>query len=140
MLIEEARDVVFRLTPLGIIEYCSPAVTAFGGYTAEEVIGQPMRSYFADARQVPQALALLAEAIQTRQSRLMEVLFRPKTGEPIWVEVTGKPVVAGDEVVAINCIMRDASERKRAENLLRAAKKSIGCWCKTPFPASRCTR
>ena len=125
MLIEEARDVVFRITPQGIIEYCSPAVTAVGGYTADEVIGQPMRSYFADAEQVPGALAAMAEAIQTGQARTLEVLFRPKTGEPFWVEVTGKPVVVDDQVVAINCIMRDASERKRAENLLRASEEEL---------------
>jgi PAS domain S-box-containing protein len=123
LLIEEARDVVFRITPLGIIEYCSPAVTAFGGYTAEEEIGQPLRKYFADAEQLPGALAAMAEAIQTGQARTLEVLFQPKTGEPFWIEVTGKPVVVDDQVVAINCIMRDASERKRAENLLRASEE-----------------
>ena len=123
MLIEEARDVVCRITPQGMVEYCSPAVTAFGGYTAEEEIGQPIAKYFADPQQLPQARAVLAEAVRTREARGLEFLYRPKTGEPFWAEAIGKPIVAGGEVVAINCIVRDASERKRAENLLRASEE-----------------
>ena len=49
--------------------------------------------------------------------------FRPKTGEPFWGEVIGKPVVANGKVVAINGIVRDVPERKDAEDLLRRSEE-----------------
>ena len=123
MLVEEARDVVTRITPDGIVEYCSPAVTAFGGYASEEVIGKSIGTYFADAQHSLQARAVIAEVIQTREARTLEFLYQPKTGAPFWAEVTGKPIVAAGEVTAINCILRDASERKRVEQLLRESEE-----------------
>jgi two-component system CheB/CheR fusion protein len=123
MLVEEARDVVVRITPDGTLTYCSPAVSAFGGYTAEEEIGQSIGKYFANPQQILQVQAVIAEVVQTREARTVEFLYQPNAREPFWVEVTGKPIVADGEVVAINCIVRDASERKRAEDLLRESEE-----------------
>jgi PAS domain S-box-containing protein len=125
MLVEDTRDVVMRILPDGTSAYCSPTVTAFGGYIAEEEIGQPLQKYLADPRQTERVLAVLAEAIETRQGRCVEFLYRPKSGEPFWVEVSGKAVVENDEVTAIHCIMRDITDRKRAEEDLQAANARL---------------
>jgi PAS domain S-box-containing protein len=123
MLVEDARDVVLRILPNGTASYCSPAITAFGGYRPEEELHQPISKYFADPRQAHEALVSIAETIQTRQGRSFEFLYRPKTGAPFWVEVSGKPVIENGEVTAVHCVMRDISERKRAEEDLRRAKE-----------------
>ena len=125
VLIEEARDVVVRITPYGILEYCSPAVTAFGGYTAEEEIGQPIEKYIADPQHSAKARSLMLEAIQTQEARMLEFLYKPKSGAPFWAELTGKPVVANGQVVGIICIVRDVSERKRAALALAESEKRL---------------
>ncbi|MFW6114191.1 MAG: PAS domain S-box protein [bacterium] len=123
LLIEEARDVVMRILPEGIVDYCSPAVTAFGGYTAEEEQGQYIGKYFADAGQLRRMLAAMQESVDTQQVRSAEFLYQPNNGEPFWVEVSGKPVIENDQVTAIHCIMRDIQQRKRSEEALKKAKE-----------------
>ncbi len=118
VLVENAQDVVLRILPGGTVDYCSPVIAVFGGYTAQEETGQPIGKYFADPQQREQALALLAETITTRSGRSVEFLYQPKTGAPFWVEVSGKPVIENGEATAIHCIMRDITERKRAEQAL----------------------
>ena len=115
MLVENARDIFVRILPDGTIGYCSPAVTAFGGYTPQEEIGQPIGKYFADPQQRERAPAILAEAVEARQGLTVEFLYQPKTAAPFRVEVSAKPVFENGELAAIHCIMRDISERKRAE-------------------------
>ena len=47
----------------------------------------------------------------------------PSRAHLFWAEVTGKPIIAAGKVTAINCILRDASERKRVEQLLRESEE-----------------
>ncbi len=119
ILIENARDVVLRLTPDGILTYCSPAVTAFGGYDATKEIGQHIRKYFADPVQFRQVLALMSELIKRRESGSVEFLYQPKDRLPFWVDVVGNPIVENDKVTAVQCIMRDITKRKQVEGELQ---------------------
>ncbi|MHB0956302.1 MAG: PAS domain S-box protein [Pirellulaceae bacterium] len=118
MLVENARDLVLRILPDGTVVYCSPVATAFGGYSAHEEIGQAIAKYFADSQQREQALAVMAKAVETGQGYSVEFLYEPKAGAPFWVEVSGKPIIEDGEVATIHCIMRDITERKRAEAML----------------------
>ena len=118
MLVENSRDVFVRILPDATVDYYSPVITPFGGYTAQEEIGQPIQKYFAHPQQMQETLGLLATTVETRQGRSVEFLYQPKTGEPFWVEVSGEPVIENGEVTAIHCVMRDIRERKQAEEAL----------------------
>ena len=125
MLVENTRDVFLRILPDAMLDYCSPVVTAFGGYTAEEEVGQPIGKYFADPGHLERAIHMLAEVFETQESRSHEFLYKPKTGDPFWVEVTGQPVIEKGEVTAVHCVMRDISQRKQAEEALRESREQF---------------
>jgi len=43
--------------------------------------------------------------------------------EPFFVEVTGKPLIKNNKVVSIQCVMRNITERKQAEEALRESEE-----------------
>lgn len=115
LLTEGLRDVVFKITLEGQLEYCSPAVTEFGGYNAEEEVGEFIYKYFAKRIELSRALQLLKNAAKDEVPASFEFLFMPKNKHPFPVEITSKPVNRGGKVVSLLCVMRDISERRLAE-------------------------
>jgi len=123
LLVENAQDEVFTVTPDGKLIYISPNAMEFGGYVAEDEIGEHISKYIADPAQLQSILADLAEVIQKQQPATVEFLYLAKNREPFWVEVSANPIIENNKVVGINCIMRNISERKHAEELLRKSEE-----------------
>jgi len=61
LLTESLEDVVTTISPLGKLLYSSPAVTKFGGYIAEEEVGNHVSKYFARKTELVGALKLMAK-------------------------------------------------------------------------------
>lgn len=125
LLVEETRDVVFCVSPRGIITYCSPAISSFGGYDHEEVELGSIRRYVTDLAEVPHILRLAEEACESGRSIRAEFLFRPKKGVPFPVEVVGKPVFAQEDLIGFNCSMRDISQRQQIEMERRKLEEQL---------------
>jgi PAS domain S-box-containing protein len=118
LLAENQRDVVVALTPDGTLTYCSPAVEEFGGYHPDEEIGQRITKYIVGDEDKQRAMAVVAQTVRDREPATVEFLYQPKEGEPFPAEATGKPVVEDGEVVSVQAVLRDITERKRAEERL----------------------
>ncbi|MHC4401137.1 MAG: PAS domain S-box protein [Planctomycetota bacterium] len=125
LLTENLKDVVFTLSPDGNLTYCSPAAREFGGYDPEEVLGSSINEYIVTEEDRAKAASLLGRILSTRESATLELLFRPSTGDPFPVEVSAKPLVESGQVVAFQCVMRDISERKSAEEALRKKDEEL---------------
>ncbi|MBI4497865.1 MAG: PAS domain S-box protein [Chloroflexi bacterium] len=120
LLAETAQDTNFRyrLVPTPGAEYVSPAATTMFGYTPEE--------YYADP-------ALIFNVVHPDDRPLLEAHLRNpaaapapslrwirKDGTTIWTEQRIVPLVdAAGNVVAIQGICRDVTERVRTEQALR---------------------
>jgi PAS domain S-box-containing protein len=115
LLTEGLRDVVFKISLEGQLQYCSPVVAEFGGYNAEEEVGQFIYKYFARRIELSRALQLLKNAAREEVPATFEFTFMPKSRHPFPVEITSKPVTRDGNVVSLLCVMRDISERRRAE-------------------------
>jgi PAS domain S-box-containing protein len=115
LLTENQRDVVVAISPDGRVTYCSPAIIDLGGHQPDELEGHSIEQFFVSADDVERALKLIRKARSSRRSESMDLLFKAKDGRRIPVEICGKPVVDGDRVTAIQCVMRDVSERVRVE-------------------------
>ena len=124
-LAENLNDVVLSISPAGILTYCSPAITRFGGYIPEEGLGKDISNYFADETELASARTSIWEMAVKHNPTSMEFLFKPKKGVPFPVEISGNPIIKDDEMVAIQCVMRDITERKQAQEEVRKLSTAI---------------
>jgi PAS domain S-box-containing protein len=124
-LAENAPDPIFRyrLAPTPGFEYVSPAMANVIGYTPEE--------HYADPELVfklthPEDRILLESLRQSPPERITDLNLRwlHKDGTVIWTEQRIVPIYdAAGDIVAIEGIARNISERMRAEQALRESEE-----------------
>jgi len=121
LLAENARDMIYRyqLKPSLRFEYVSPASLFIFGYNPEEL--------YADSKLVlkmvhPEDRLLLRKLRKYPQDFLETIVLRwiHKNGSIIWIEHSNVPIYdeAGN-LVALEGIARDITERKQAEEILQ---------------------
>lgn len=125
MLIENLKDVVVRLSIDGTIEYCSPVITEFAGFTVDEMCGTKIDDYFAEDAEIKKLHEIIYRIIFDKSVMTEEFVFRPKHRAPFWVEMTGKPVTTEHDTITVQCVMRDITERKQAEEQVRCAYEEL---------------
>lgn len=125
LIAEKANDLVYRyeLYPERRFSYVSPSATKITGYTPEDHYSNPNLGFelvHPDDREVLAAL--------TQQVGEAPILLRwiKKSGDVIWCEQMNVPVYddAG-QLIAIEGIARDVTERQKASEDLKAAFHSI---------------
>jgi PAS domain S-box-containing protein len=125
-LVEGLEDVIVSFSLDGTILYCSPNVKNFGGYEAEEEIGHHFIRYIADEEAKQKLQDIFQDVITTKKPVSFEFLYKPKNKEPFYVEATASPNISkiSNAIVSIQCIVRDITERKQAEEeLVRSEEK-----------------
>jgi PAS domain S-box-containing protein len=93
------------------------------GRTREEVVGKPI-SDFLDPSQVPLLRQRFPVFLETGRVQGMEFVLRRRTGEKVTVSVEGR--VLRDAKGAFRrtlCVLHNISERKAAEQLLKASEE-----------------
>ena len=121
VLSEHSRDIVLFVRLDGqIIEVNNAAIKAYG-YDRTELLSLKIATLRA-----PETHALIAEQIEQadKQGILFETIHRRKDGSFFPVEVSAQSTVIGNEKIVLS-IIRDITERKRAEEALQAANRSI---------------
>ncbi|WP_051633374.1 PAS domain S-box protein [Thermonema rossianum] len=115
ILLENASEVIIIYDETIHIRYISPSVERILGYGVDEMVGindevhveeewkEAYRRMFEELKQYP----------DERVTIQME--YRKKSGEAIWVEVTGTNLLQDPVIKGIVVNMRDITERKRAE-------------------------
>jgi PAS domain S-box-containing protein len=125
LLAENAQDLIYRyhLKPTPGFEYVSPSATAMIGYTPEEHYADP-ELHFKIVH--PDDRHLIDEAFRSPES-LNTIRWLGKDGGVIWIEQRTKAIYDGaGELVAIEGIARDVTERKRVEEALRTTQEFLG--------------
>lgn len=107
------------------IIYVNSGFTAMTGYSAQEVLGRNCR-FLQGAGTDPQAKEAIRQAITGRQPCSVEILNYRKDGSPFWNRLSITPVRDGlGQVTHFIGIQTDITVRRRAEDLLRAAKEQL---------------
>jgi PAS domain S-box-containing protein/putative nucleotidyltransferase with HDIG domain len=117
-IFENINDVVFRLSPAGIIEYVSPRVQELYGYKPEELIGKHLRKTTPKS-EMPKALKILKTALAGKLVKNLEIDQLDKNGKIVHMEIIGIPVKKNGTIIAVQGIMRDITERKESDDAQR---------------------
>jgi PAS domain S-box-containing protein len=118
---DNVRDLVYRYAfhPRPGFEYVSPSSTAITGYTPEEHYADPDLVL---KRVHPEDRHMMETSMRSPEEPLVLRWYR-KDGGMIWTEQRNRPIYDGaGNVIAIEGIMRDITERKLAEEALRESE------------------
>lgn len=92
------------------------------GYSSEELLGQSRLDLWYP-NDYPKAEKLMTSALQGDITEDAEITLRHKDGHPLTLTTTNVPIVINDEIVGYFTILRDLTETKVAEELLRKSEK-----------------
>ena len=122
-LVERANDGILIIQD-GIMKYVNPRLAEMGGFTVEELVDTPFTDYAS-----PAELTTLVDRYVRRMSGediepIYETVLKRKDGSDIHVEINASTVSyqgrPGDLV-----LVRDITERKQAEEALKASRDQL---------------
>ncbi len=122
---DSAQDAIIIMDGEGRIFYWNPAAERIFGYTSTEVLGQRMHELLAPQRYHAAYHGAFPEFQHTGQGavvgRTLELEARRKDGTEIAIALSVSALQIGDKWHAVG-IMRDITERKQAEKLIRESE------------------
>lgn len=122
-IVDSADDAIISKTLTGIVTSWNRAAEKMFGYTASEMIGQPV------LRLIPEELhyeedEILCKLRASERIDHYETTRKKKNGEQFHVSVTISPIIdATGKVIGASKIARDISDKKRVEQLLIQSEK-----------------
>ena len=124
-LVENTKDVIAQISPMGKLLYVSPNTYEFGGYKPEEEMGNHISNYFASKWELAKALKILRDVVFYKNSGVHEFYYKHKTGKKIPVEVSYSPIIVNGRVKSIHLVIRDVSFRYEAQLKLKESEYKL---------------
>ena len=121
---DNLQDVYVEATLEGTVLEVSPQIETLSGgqYKREDFIGKSLKAFYAD----PQRREAILLAIQQQgRANDMESTFRNRDGSLVSCSVSATIVRGADGELRTVSTMRDITERKRAEEVLRESRKLL---------------
>jgi PAS domain S-box-containing protein len=124
-IVESSTDAIISESLDGIITSWNPAAEKMFGYTAAEIIGQPLQ-LLVPTEHPSEAAEILADFARGELERPFETVRIRKDGRRFNVSVTISPIndPAGKSM-GVSKIVRDITERKLAEDALRHSEERL---------------
>ncbi|MCJ7813584.1 PAS domain-containing sensor histidine kinase, partial [bacterium] len=122
--VETSTDLVFQLTKTGQISYVSPKVQDLYGYTPDELIGKYLK-VTTPIEEVVRAINALKKVLSGEYVWNLEIKQKAKSGRIVTMEVNAVPVYHANEIIGVQGVMRDITERKQAKEALQSSEKQF---------------
>jgi PAS domain S-box-containing protein len=124
-IVQSSHDAIIATTPEGQIASWNPGARDLYGYHAEEVAGRALEMLVPPERAQEDARTL-AQALAGRRLEDFETEHRRKDGSLVPVSVTVSPMRDSRRaIVGASVIVRDRTERKRAEEAMREVQEAF---------------
>ncbi len=122
---ERSFDALFTLDLSHRITYASPATERIERRRLEDILGKPFDS-FVHKSDVPKMTKALSKVMKGGTIDGLEIKLLRGDGSLVNVEVNASPVIRDGEVVGVEGIFRDITEKKKLEQLRRNLRRERG--------------
>jgi PAS domain S-box-containing protein len=123
-IVNSSRDAIVATTLDGTMTIWNASAERLYGYTAEEAIGQS-RWLLVPSDRRDETAALLAKIKQGESVETFDTVRRRKDGSLVDVSLTLSPIKdASGQTIGVSGIVRDITERRRAEEAVAAPNVS----------------
>ena len=123
-IVENIYDIIYSYYADGTIDFVSPNVLSIAGYKPEEIIGHNFIEFVhPDDRE--HVLNDYEKTIKTGEEFPTILRLLKKDGSNFYVEEFGKVIRQGDKLIGVTGVLRDITERKKAEDKLKCAQKEL---------------
>jgi len=120
-LAERSFDLIFMTDAQGHLTYISAASEKIFHYKPQEMVGTHFKNYLIKS-EIPRVSQRFAENMQGRNLGILPMEAMRKDGSHVFVELNSSPILKDGETIGIQGIIRDITERKRAEEALKAER------------------
>jgi PAS domain S-box-containing protein len=123
-IFESVNDIIILLDTHGTIIDVNSRLTDIGGYDRRELIGKNAGELTAiiKGENLSVVLGKLSQIVATNKVITYQVEMVKKNQETILIEITGVAIRKSDKIVGVLAILRDITERNRAEKQFREQK------------------
>lgn len=123
-VLETLQDGYFEVLPSGIFVYVNKALCDRNGYSRDELLGRHFR-IVASRKSIRETAEKHEEMFRTgKPIPPFDFVYRRKDGQEFVSEMVVSPIIEGGKVVGARGIIRDISDRVKAEEILRHAKEA----------------
>jgi len=118
-IVEHGHDVIMVTQPDGIISYMSPACAEVLGWTSEDLVGK--QPWIIHPDDLVKAKEVHYRALMGESGVGFEYRIRTKAGAIKWISHSWSPEFREGRVHTVVSIVRDITEQKRAEEVVKEA-------------------
>jgi PAS domain S-box-containing protein len=120
--IENTSDAIMLTSKKGCILRVNQAFENLYGWRKDEVVGKDILKIFHDFKD---EVKMLFQGVQDGEMfRNVDTIRRRLDGTPLYVSITASPIKNGEgDIYGVSSIVRDITDRKQTEELLRRSEK-----------------
>ncbi|PVX26170.1 MAG: hypothetical protein CW691_02225 [Candidatus Bathyarchaeum sp.] len=122
-MIEQAPDAIFTFDLNGTVTSCNQAGLTVTGYPERELVGKAFAEFVSFVDSSKELFGLYNFLFDGGVPEPFEVSFLTKSGDTFFGEVHTSLLKQGDKIAGFQAIVRDITERKKAEDALRESEK-----------------
>jgi len=119
-IVEASLDGIYQVDTTGKFIYINKAFAAMLGYKSEDLLGKHVAVLL--NREILPKVMTMVKAAFSGEKVLDEIPVKHKDGHEIVVGFNAVPLCAYDKIIGLTGVIRDITERKKAEEALRESE------------------